>query len=270
MNLISKILQKKRQFSSCAFIPFITAGYPSIDLTIKLLLTLDKNGADVIELGIPYSDALADGYLIQNASKVALQNGVYIDQVIHILKSINNKINAPIVIFTYYNPILVRGISDFIRAIAQYGAKGLIIPDLPVEETDYILQLCLQYNLELIFFISPTSSKRRIINILSKAPGCVYLVSSTGVTGIRDSISNNVSNLCSYINSETDKLVMLGFGISSPVQVSSLRDSGLGIDAIVVGSAFTRIIVNNNDKSDTVIIDKVGHFCKAMNSSLNY
>nr|YP_009395735.1 Tryptophan synthase alpha subunit [Herposiphonia versicolor]ARW64715.1 Tryptophan synthase alpha subunit [Herposiphonia versicolor] len=270
MNLISQILRKKRQNSSYALIPFVTAGYPSIDLTVELLLTLGKKGADVIELGIPYSDALADGHLIQNASKVALQNGVYVDEVINILKRIDKKINVPIIIFTYYNPILVRGLSSFVQEISQVGVKGLIIPDLPIEETDYVLKLCLEYRLELIFFISPISSQQRILNILSKAPGCVYLVSSTGVTGIRDSISENASYLCNYINSKTDKQIMLGFGISSPSQVSKFLHSNLNIDAIVIGSAFTRIIVNNSSVDYNLMLKEVGNFCEQMKSSLNY
>nr|YP_009399455.1 Tryptophan synthase alpha subunit [Dictyomenia sonderi]ARW69061.1 Tryptophan synthase alpha subunit [Dictyomenia sonderi] len=264
MNLISKVLQKKRQNSRCALVPFVTAGYPSIELTIDILFTLDKKGADIIELGIPYSDALADGQLIQNASKLALNNGVYIDQVLGLLSKIAYKIHAPIIIFTYYNPILVRGLSRFIQEISHFGVKGLIIPDLPIEETDYVIHLCNYYQLELILFISPTSSQNRINNILSKAPGCLYLVSSTGVTGIRDSIHSDIRFVSYDISSRTDKLVMFGFGISSPSQVSGILKLKLNIDAIVVGSAFTQILSNYSNYNSVDIIEEVGSFCSKM------
>ncbi len=269
MNSISQILQKKRKNSQCALIPFLTAGYPDIQTTIDLLFTLDTKGADIIELGIPYSDALADGYLIQNAAKVALDNGVYINQVLGILREVNNKISSPIVVFTYYNPILVRGLSVFMEEVAEAGAKGLIIPDLPIEETNYILNLCLKYKLELILFVSPTSSKDRIVNILDKAPGCVYLVSSTGVTGIRSVISDNINMVSKYIADNTNKFVMLGFGISNPSQVSKLLESEVIIDAIVVGSAFTRIIYENCYDNRVNVIRKIGKFCEDMKSALN-
>nr|YP_010619417.1 Tryptophan synthase alpha subunit [Xiphosiphonia pinnulata]WAX03430.1 Tryptophan synthase alpha subunit [Xiphosiphonia pinnulata] len=266
MNLISQILQEKRQNSNCALIPFVTAGYPSIELTIETLYMLDKRGADIIELGIPYADALADGPLIQNASKLALNNGVYIDQVLDLLRTIESKIDAPIIIFTYYNPILVRGLSCFIREISQFGVKGLIIPDLPIEETDYIIHLCNDYELELILFISPTSSKNRVMNILSKAPGCVYLVSSTGVTGIRESINSDITFLSNNINVKTDKLVMLGFGVSSPIHISNILKSTLHVDGIVVGSAFTKILSNYCYSDSLKIIEELGNFCEKMKS----
>nr|YP_009395108.1 Tryptophan synthase alpha subunit [Bryothamnion seaforthii]ARW63876.1 Tryptophan synthase alpha subunit [Bryothamnion seaforthii] len=263
MNLISQILQKKRQKSTCALIPFITAGYPSLETTLKALYTLDQKGADIIELGIPYSDALADGPIIQESSKVALQQGVYIDQVFNLLSQINPKLTAPIVIFTYYNPVLVRGIDRFIKEISYLGVKGLIIPDLPIEETDYLNYLCSKYNIELILFIAPTSSMDRITSILSKAPGCIYLVSGTGVTGIRKNVNYEISRLSSYIKSKTDKLVMLGFGISNSSQVSQI--SQWDIDGLVIGSAFVRILSNEVDSDD---VSYLGSFCSQMKDSI--
>nr|YP_009392001.1 Tryptophan synthase alpha subunit [Periphykon beckeri]ARW60349.1 Tryptophan synthase alpha subunit [Periphykon beckeri] len=264
MNIISEVLLKKRRNSQCALIPFLTAGYPSIELTVKALVELDKRGADIIELGIPYSDALADGPLIQYASKVALDKGTYIDQVFFILKLVSNQISVPIVIFTYYNPILVYGLHKFIQKIAKLGVKGLIIPDLPIEETNYIGILCKYYRLELIFFVSPTSSKSRIADILSKAPGCIYLVSSTGVTGIRNSIDLSIHFLSNYIESQTNKLIMLGFGISSTTQVSRILQSKSSINGIVIGSAFTNILSCCSDGTKANIIKKLGDFCEQM------
>nr|QCI09035.1 Tryptophan synthase alpha subunit [Inkyuleea mariana] len=262
MNIVSKILRGKG--SSCALIPFITAGYPNIDMTLQALYTLDNQGADIIELGIPYSDALADGPIIQESSKIALQQGVYLDQVLHILNIASPTLNAPIVIFSYYNPILARGLAKFIIEISNSGAKGLIIPDLPLEETDYLIELCFRYNIELILFIAPTSSQHRISSILSKSPGCIYLVSSTGVTGMRDEINSQINDLSYTIKSKTDKLIILGFGISNPDQASKI--SKWNIDGIVIGSAFVKTLSN---KSQVDGIKELGNFCKSIKLAIN-
>nr|AZL88041.1 tryptophan synthase alpha subunit [Harveyella mirabilis] len=268
MNPILKVLQQKRKIISCALIPFLTAGYPNIDLTIKALITLNLKGADIIELGIPYSDALADGPLIQKSSKIALQQGTYINEVLYILSKVQYKLNAPIVIFTYYNPILVRGIHKFILEIVSMGVKGLIIPDLPIEEIDYLNQLCFYYKIELILFITPTNSFDRILEIISKASSCIYLVSNTGVTGLRDYVNNDINILSNYIKSYTNKFLILGFGISSPIQVSQI--SAWNIDGIVMGSAFTGILSSDfaNKESTINIINNLGSFCKEIKTAI--
>nr|ARW63671.1 Tryptophan synthase alpha subunit [Chondria sp. (in: red algae)] len=264
MNFISEILENKRRNSTCALIPFITAGYPNIDTTLNALYTLDSQGADIIELGIPYSDALADGPTIQKSSKIALDQGIHIDEVLCLLDKVKSNLSVPIVIFTYYNPILVRGINKFVEEISCRGVKGLIVPDLPIEETDYLAYLCGQYNIELILFISPTSSKYRIMNILEKAPGCVYLVSSTGVTGVRKDVNSRIDSLSAYIRSNTNKLVMLGFGISNVDQISQV--SGWDIDGIVVGSAFINILSLDQDRNQN--LKALGTFCKNMKNAI--
>nr|QCI04772.1 Tryptophan synthase alpha subunit [Bornetia secundiflora] len=261
MNIISQILYTKHEEKSCALIPFITAGYPTVESTLRALRILDSQGADIIELGIPYSDALADGPIIQESSKIALQQGVYISQVFMILKNIYHTIKAPIIIFTYYNPILVTGISNFIKKIAEFGAKGLVIPDLPIEEMDYIIHVCNIYSIELIFFIAPTSSQKRISYILSKASNCIYLVSSTGVTGTRKSIDSQVITLSNYIKSSTDKLIMLGFGISNAEQATEIAQ--WNIDGIVIGSAFIKVISLDNS------LELLSSFCKSIKDAIS-
>lgn len=267
MNYISNVLSENNEKSVYSFIPFITAGYPNIDLTIQAITQLDKEGADIIELGIPYSDALADGVLIQEASKVAIQNGVNIDKVMDILKIINNKVKTPIVLFTYYNPVLVKGIDSFIDDITLLNVKGLIIPDLPLEEADYVINLCKSRKLELILFISPTSSSKRISSIIAKAPGCLYLVSSTGVTGIRDSIDDNILHITNNILLDSNKMIMLGFGISTPSQIRNIMSSKLNVNGIVSGSAFTRIFSNYTDDESCDVIRDLGRFCRLMKSA---
>nr|YP_009393666.1 Tryptophan synthase alpha subunit [Caloglossa beccarii]ARW62228.1 Tryptophan synthase alpha subunit [Caloglossa beccarii] len=266
MNIISKILSNKRSNNSCALIPFIIAGYPSIDTTIQILHLLDNKGVDIIELGIPYSDALADGPIIQNASKVALNQGVYIDQVLSILKQTTYALKASVVIFSYYNPVLVRGVEKFINEISSLGAKGLIIPDLPMEETNYLISLCTYYKIELILFIAPTSSKARINKILSKAPGCLYIVSRTGVTGIKSSVNFNLSILFQHIKLTTNKLIMLGFGISSAKQASTICK--WDIDAIVIGTAFIQLLSDDNCDTNINRLDKFGIFFDDIKASI--
>ena len=237
---ISKILIASKSISNCALVSFVTAGYPDLHSTVKILHLLDRSGTDIIELGIPYSDALADGPVIQQASYVALQQKVYLEQVLQITKQVSPNLKAPIVIFTYYNIVLSHGVSYFVKSLLLSGAKGLIIPDLPIEESDYLIELCNQYSIELIFFISPSSSKSRIASIVSKSPGCIYLVTSYGVTGMRGEIQDKLENTINYIKKYTNKLIVLGFGISSVQQVSKIAQ--WNIDGIVIGSAIIRRI----------------------------
>lgn len=262
MNTISHILFQHS--NNCALIPFITAGYPDIEATIRVIKALDNQGADLIELGIPYSDALADGPVIQNASLVALKQKVYIDQILLILKSVCKNINAPMIIFTYYNPVLKRGIFRFIEEISYAGAKGLIIPDLPLEEADDLILICQENNIELILFVAPTSSLNRINFITKKSPGCIYLVSSTGVTGLRDSIDNTIMKLATYIKETSNKLIILGFGISSPLQVKKL--SKWNIDGLVVGTAFVQKLASCNSNYGMI---ELNNFCKSLKEAID-
>lgn len=262
MNIISKKLDQSR--GKCCLIPFITAGYPDINTTINAIYELDNQGADIIELGIPYSDALADGTVIQKASLVAIKQKVYIDQVLFILSSVHKNINAPIILFTYYNPVLKRGILRFIDEISSMGAKGLIIPDLPLEDADDLIILCNKKNIELILFIAPTSSLTRIQIITQKSPGCIYLVSSTGVTGARKSISNEMLDLANYIKKISSKLIILGFGISTALQAQKV--SQWNIDGIVVGTAFIEKLPLDNKGQN---LNNLSLFCKSLKDAIN-
>lgn len=260
MNAISDTLRSKYNASECSLIPFITAGYPDLDTTVKVLRVLDQAGADIIELGIPYSDALADGFVIQESSRKALLQGVYINQILDVLKITSCVIKTPIVIFTYYNPIIARGILCFISEISNAGAKGLIIPDLPLEEADYVLAVCNKYNIELILFVAPTSSMDRIKKIVKKSPGCIYLVSSTGVTGVRQQFDLDIDYISRYIKSISNKFIIIGFGISSSAQARQLSQKN--VDGIVVGSAFVNLLANDFP------LDSVLQFCKALKQSI--
>lgn len=263
MLTISKsILNTKLKYS---LVPFITAGYPDLKSTSKLIRLLDAQGVHAIELGIPYSDALADGPIIQESSRIALNQQVYFEEILELVNQNCSIINTPLIIFTYLNPILSRGIDLFIKEIASAGAKGLIIPDLPIEESDYFIFLCNFYKIELILFISLTSSEQRVRQILLKAPGCIYLVSSYGVTGQRESLQKGLPQVISKIKRYSDKPIMLGFGISSKNQVTEIVKSQLEINAVVIGSAFIKKITEDGSYDD---FSHVRDFCQNIKDSM--
>lgn len=266
MLTISNAISNRK--SKSALIPFITAGYPNLAVTSKIIHLLDNQQVNAIELGIPYSDALADGPIIQESSLVALKQKICIDEIMVLVKKLSSKITTPIIIFTYLNPILSKGIKLFITEIAESGVKGLVIPDLPIEEADYFISICNYYGIELILFISPASPDERVKEIISKAPGCIYLVSSYGVTGLRKSLGDNLIHLVKRVKDMTKKCILLGFGISNPEQVAEIMQYNLSIDAIVMGSAFVKQIslsYTSNEYQEIVSlcqeIKKVMSFC---------
>jgi len=246
-----------------ALIPFITAGSPDLETTEKALYILDEEGADVIEVGLPYSDPLADGPVIQEASKNALEEGVTFEQVLHLLDRSSNNLKAPIILFTYYNPILARGINQFLLEISQAGVKGLIVPDLPMEEADYILSLCAKFSIELILLITPVSSERRIDKILTKSQGIVYVVSSTGVTGMKNEIKNDMQYFIEKIKSKSDNTLILGFGISTKEHVRQV--SLWDINGIVIGSAFVKCLLGGSSLNK---LNELRLFCASINETL--
>ena len=261
MLAISQVIKKLD--TNCALIPFITAGDPNLTSTVKAIKNLDLAGADIIELGLPYSVPLADGTVIQNASNRSLTQGTCLDQVLNIVQLTVDKISAPIILYTYYNPILSRGISTFIKDISQAGIKGLLIPDLPLEESDYLSSLCNNFNIELIFLIAPTSSLTRIRNIIQKSTGCIYLVSKTGVTGIYSDIKSQVKNIIYQIKTLTDKPIILGFGISTTKQVKQICK--LNVEGIVMGSAFVQKL---SDGSPEEGISRLTQFCQEIKKAI--
>nr|YP_009237480.1 tryptophane synthase alpha subunit [Wildemania schizophylla]AKS28527.1 tryptophane synthase alpha subunit [Wildemania schizophylla] len=241
----------------CALIPFITAGDPDLLSTKKALKVLDTYGADIIELGLPYSDPLADGPIIQEASSRALQQGINLDKILDMVREVKPNIRAPIVLFTYYNPVLNLGVNNFINAISSAGIQGLLIPDLPIEESDYIISVCKLCNIEIVMLLAPTSSIERINKIIHKAPGCIYLVSTTGVTGQKSQLTSQLKNLTETIKKMTTKSIILGFGISNTEQIQEVKN--WNVNGIVIGSAFVKRLANNSYEEG--LID-VKDFCK--------
>jgi tryptophan synthase alpha chain len=238
MVSVSQRMDALRDRGQCALVPFITAGDPDLATTAEALRLLDQNGADLIELGVPYSDPLADGPVIQAAATRALQRGTRLQDVLDVVRTVSPEIQAPIILFTYYNPILNMGIEAFLEAIATAGAKGLVVPDLPLEEVDTLLSAAKVAGIEVILLVAPTSPIERIQAIATQSQGFIYLVSVTGVTGMRTQMGNRVPGLITELRSVTDKAIGVGFGISQPEHARQVRQ--WGSDAVIVGSAFVK------------------------------
>ena len=263
MTSISDSFQTLRDRQQCALIPFITAGDPNLETTAKALRILDRNGADFIELGVPYSDPLADGPVIQAAATRALQNGTKLEQVLEMLQVVSPNLKAPIILFTYYNPILHRGIKPFLRKIATAGVQGLVVPDLPLEEAEELIQTAASFGIEVILLVAPTSSRDRIEAIAHQSQGFIYLVSVTGVTGIRAQIQDRVKYLLTDLRSVTDKPIGVGFGISGPEQAHQVKE--WGADAVIVGSAFVKRLAEG---SPTEGLQAVEELCQKLKAAI--
>ncbi|MEL6496002.1 MAG: tryptophan synthase subunit alpha [Cyanobacteria bacterium J06623_7] len=263
MNVAERFQQLKQK-SECAFIPFITAGDPDLATTAKALEVLANNGADVIELGVPYSDPLADGPTIQAAATRALQKGVQLEDVLNIVTETADKIEVPIILFTYYNPIYYRGIESFLKQIKAAGVSGLVVPDLPLEEAESLLNLAQAIGIEVILLVAPTSSTERIEAICAKSQGFIYLVSVTGVTGVRSETAVGVKDLLASLHNATDKPIGVGFGISDPEQAKQIK--AWGADAVIVGSAIVKRLATGSPESG---LKEVGEFCRALKQAIS-
>jgi tryptophan synthase alpha chain len=263
MTAISDCFETLGRNGECALIPFITAGDPDLETTAKALQVLDRSGADIIELGIPYSDPLADGPVIQAAATRALQRGTKLEQVLEMLQGITPKLRSPIISFTYYNPILHRGIEKFLQQVAAAGVAGLVIPDLPLEEAADLLQAASKMGIDVILLVAPTSSAERIEAIARSSQGFIYLVSVTGVTGVRSQLEIRVSDLLKQIRGVTDKPIGVGFGISEPAQAHQVRE--WGADGVIVGSAFVKKLSQGTPEQGLLAI---AQFCQSLKAAI--
>lgn len=263
MSSVSQCFKSLRKNSQCALIPFITAGDPDLDTTAKALRVLDRSGADIIELGVPYSDPLADGPTIQAAATRALRKGVNLDDVLQVVQEVTPEIKAPIILFTYYNPIFYRGIEPFLSKIAQAGVKGLVVPDLPLEEAASILKPAANKGIEVTLLVAPTTPQERIKEIALQSQGFIYLVSVTGVTGARTNVALRVKDLLQTMRATTDKPIGVGFGISQPEQAQQIKD--WGADAVIVGSAFVNRLASGTPEAGLSAIED---FCRSLKKAI--
>lgn len=263
MKSVAARFQHLKQNSECALIPFITAGDPDLATTAKAIEVLAQNGADMIELGVPYSDPLADGPTIQAAATRALQKGVQLDDILAIVQEVAPKIKVPIILFTYYNPIYYRGIKLFLQQLKDAGVSGLVVPDLPLEEAEILLKSAQEIGIEVILLVAPTSSPERIKAIASHSQGFIYLVSVTGVTGVRAEMASGVQDLLADLHHTTDKPIGVGFGISSPEQAKQIKD--WGADAVIVGSAIVKRLANGTTESG---LKAIAEFCSSLKQAI--
>ncbi len=242
-----------------ALMPFIMAGDPNIAITSEILLKLQENGADLIELGIPYSDPLADGPIIQIAASRALKSGTTPRKVIKLLESLKGKLNIPIILFSYLNPLLCFGFEHFCEMASRAGVSGLIIPDLPLEEAYKFSKIVSDHSIDLILLVAPTTPLERMKQISNHTKGFIYLVSVTGVTGERNKMENRVENLIANLKEVNTNPIAVGFGISTPEHVLKVRE--WGADGVIIGSAFVKRI---SISSEIDVVGNVGEFCKDM------
>lgn len=263
MKSVSEQFRALRDRGQCALIPFITAGAPDLETTAKALTILDAHGADLIELGVPYSDPLADGPVIQAAATAALRQGVTLEAVLAVVEATAPKLQTPIILFTYYNPILNRGIERFFQEIAAAGVRGLVVPDLPLEETEPIVQVAAAAGVAVTLLVAPTSSEARIRAIAERSQGFIYLVSVTGVTGMRAEIQSRVQQRILDLKGMTDKPIAVGFGVSQPQQAAQL--SAWGADGVVVGSAFVKRLLDGDPETG---LQAVQQFCQDLKGAI--
>lgn len=243
-----------------AFIPFITCGDPDLETTGRLVRAAVDNGADLIELGIPFSDPTAEGPVIQGANIRALAGGITTDKVFDFVKELRKDVSVPLVFMTYANVVFSYGADAFISTCKEIGIDGLILPDLPFEEKDEFGPLCKQYGVDLISLIAPTS-KQRIAMIAKEADGFLYIVSSLGVTGARSEITTDLSSIVKVVRENTDIPCAIGFGISTTEQAEKM--AGIA-DGVIVGSAIIKIM----EKYGREAAKPVGEYVKSMKEAV--
>ncbi|MDX2229740.1 MAG: tryptophan synthase subunit alpha [Leptolyngbyaceae cyanobacterium bins.349] len=263
MTSVSQCFEHLRSHARCALIPFITAGDPDLATTEQALKLLDQAGADLIELGVPYSDPLADGPVIQAAATRALQRGTRLESVLAMVQRVSPDLRSPIILFTYYNPILNRGVAAFLQEIAAAGVKGLVVPDLPLEEAEILLQPAQAHGIEVILLVAPTTPPERIAAIAERSQGFIYLVSTTGVTGMRTQLESRVKDLVVELRGVTDKPIGVGFGISQPDQARQVMD--WGADAVIVGSAFVKRLAEQTPEQS---LREISEFCRSLKAAI--
>jgi len=236
---LSRIASVFARAKHTALIPYITVGYPTVETTLKLVPLFASTGCDIVELGIPFSDPLADGATIQRASYEALRRGVTPETCFDVAQELRRRVKVPLVFMTYYNPVLKFGLKRFCSKCAGVGIDGLIIPDLPPEEGKELEELTRRQGLDLVYLLSPASTEERIKLVTSRSSGFVYLVSLTGVTGTRDRLPEELEGFVARVREKTEKPLCVGFGVSTPEQA---RRVSRVADGVIVGSRIIQLL----------------------------
>lgn len=255
MTRIEKKFRELKAARRKAFIPYITAGDPNLKTTVDLILALDKAGADVIEVGVPFSDPIADGPVIQRATERALLAGATLGDILRMGAEIRKKSQIPLLLFSYYNPLLHYGLENLARDAAAAGFDGILASDLTVEESGPYVETMKKAGLNTVFLVAPTSSPERIRKIAATSTGFLYAVSRTGITGEQQELAPDLRDFLKNLRSHTDVPIAVGFGISQPEHVKAVWQEA---DGAVVGSALVRAIEENAGFSD--VADRVARF----------
>ncbi|MHC1773383.1 MAG: tryptophan synthase subunit alpha [Flexilinea sp.] len=248
MSRISKAFENRK-----AFVAFVTGGDPDMETTEKLIPAMAEAGADLIEIGIPFSDPVAEGIVIQEADERALNGGCTTDKLFDMVKRIRQKTDIPLLFMTYLNPIFTYGKEKFLRRCDECGIDGIIVPDMPFEEKDELTEVCELYGVDLISLIAPTSEER-IAMIAKEAKGFIYCVSSLGVTGVRSKITTDIGKMVQKVREVTDVPCAIGFGISTPEQAGSMAKLA---DGVIVGSAIVKLVAKFGKDSLEPVSDYV-------------
>lgn len=262
MNRLNKVFVDLKQKNEKALVGFVTAGDPSINESLEIILKMCDAGLDILELGIPFSDPTADGPVIQRSSSRALDKGIRLNDVLEMTQTIHQKTNIPIILFGYYNPIHTFGISAFYKAALNAGVDGMLVVDLPPEESDEMTSQWPDNNLCLIRLVAPTTPKERMAKITDNASGFLYMVSKTGVTGSDGLDTSSIETYVTSLREVSDLPICVGFGISTAEDVASISTIA---DGVVIGSAFERLIEENlgNKEIATILSNKVIEFKEA-------
>ncbi len=262
MNRIDGTFQSLKRKNRAALIPFIVAGDPSLDVTEALVHKVAECGADLVEIGLPFSDPLADGPTIQAASQRALQRGVHLGEVFRLAERVKG-ISPPLILMTYFNPVLRYGLRRFAEECQKAGINGVIIPDLPPEEAGPWLKETRAFKLDPIFLLAPNSPEDRVKQVSNCSRGFIYYVSVLGVTGARERLSGQLEPKVRQIKQQSKKPLAVGFGISTPEQV---KEVSCFADGVVIGSAIVRIVERNLQKPD--LVSRVGDFVHSLAEAL--
>lgn len=246
-----------------ALVAYLTAGDPSLEMTKELIIALDEAGVDVLEIGVPFSDPTADGPTIQAASQRSLQRGTTLSAIFHMLETVRKYTEIPIVLFGYYNPIFIYGAERFAEQAKKSGVDGILVVDLPPEESPELRQYTDPTDIDFISLIAPTTSSERMKTISQKATGFLYYVSITGVTGTQKPVVSDIKKEMNRIRKETTMPVVVGFGISTPEQAAEIAPYA---DGVVIGSAFVRMIEEHGNKNNLVNI--ICSYAKKIKTSL--
>jgi tryptophan synthase alpha chain len=262
MSRISQTFEYLHKIHERALIPYVTAGDPDLEMTKRLVREMVRRGGDIIEIGVPFSDPLADGPIIQRASQRALQRGTTLRKILQTVSELRHEVDVPLVLMTYYNPVFRYDEEAFVADALDAGVDGIIVPDLPPEEGQSLMELTTDTPLDMIFLAAPTSTSARLALISEASRGFVYYVSRLGTTGVRDQLADDLRLMLEQLRTSTSKPITVGFGVSTPEHVRLVAELA---DGVVVASAILKLMEDLGDRADR--LEHVGDFVAALKAA---